>query len=126
MASFAKSAFGTNKESMNAGDYIIKKKASATYCKCINNLNSLPFNKYNLNLNLFSKLDLSNVSVIEDTSGNICPTFIDYNQVPNFYNRYVIDPSGQLFGNTECGINKFLSYLVYNPDPKDHTCLCKI
>ena len=126
MASFAKPAFGTNKESMNAVDYIIKKKASATYCKCINNLNSLPFNTYNLNLNLFSKLDLSDVSVIQDTSGNICPTLIDYNQIPNFYNKYVIDPSGQLFGNSECGINKFLSYLVYNPDPKDETCLCKI
>ena len=35
--------------------------------------------------------------------------------IPNFYARYIIDPSGQLFGNTSCGVNNFLNYLVYNP-----------
>ena len=38
------------------------------------------------------------------------------------YNYYIIDPSGNLFGNTQCGINNFLNYLVYsqpynNSDP---------
>lgn len=122
MASFAKPAFGSNKESMEAGDYVIVKKARASYCKCIGaNKNSLTFNKFNLNLNLFSKMDLSNVCVIEDTIGNVCPTYIDYNQIPNFYNRYVIDPKGQLFGYSECGINRFLTRLVYNPPP-NFTC----
>ena len=37
--------------------------------------------------------------------------------IRNFYNRYIIDPSGQLFGNTQCGVNNFLNYLVYNPPP---------
>ena len=118
MASFAKPSFGSNRESMQASDYIIVKKARATYCKCIGvNKKGLPFNKLNLNLNLFSKMDLSNVCVIEDISGNVCPTYIDYNQIPNFYTRYVIDPKGQLFGNTECGTNNFLRHLVYNPPP---------
>ena len=77
------------------------------------------FNNYNLNINLATKLDLTNISIIEDASGNICPTTIIYNEIPNFYNRYIIDPKGELFGNTECGVNNFLSYLVLNTDVKN-------
>jgi hypothetical protein len=120
MASFAKPTFGSNKESMGAGDYIVK-KAKATNCNCVNtnekNVSFYNFNKYDLNLNLFSKMDLSNVCVIEDMSGNVCPTKIIYNEIPNFYTRYIIDPNGQLFGNTNCGTNRFLTHLVYNPPP---------
>jgi hypothetical protein len=136
----AKPAFGANKQSNEAGDYILKKKARATYCtssRCppIYNLNSqgdfnllrtakyidrsnnqLPFNKNNLNINLVTKLDLTDICVIKDASGNVCANDgIVYTLLPNFYNRYIIDPSGQLFGNTQCGINNFLNYLVYNP-----------
>lgn len=113
--SSAKPAFGSNKESMEAGDYILNKKKKILTCnsaKCIPITN---FNNYNLNINLVTKLDLANVSVIEDASGNICPTSIIYSEIPNFYNRYIIDPKGELFGNTECGVNNFLSYLVENP-----------
>ena len=80
------------------------------------NNNRLSFNKNNLNINLITKLDLTNVCVIEDASGNVCANYgIIYVEIPNFYNRYIIDPSGQLFGNTSCGVNNFLNYLVYNP-----------
>jgi hypothetical protein len=135
----AKPSFGSNKESNDAGDYILRKKARATFCtsascpprynfntqgelnllrtaKYLDNANChLPFNKNNLNINLVTKLDLSDVCVIEDASGNVCPTNIVYNKIPDFYNYYIIDPSGNLFGNTQCGINNFLNYLVYNP-----------
>jgi hypothetical protein len=136
----AKAAFGSNKGTNEAGDYILKKKARAIYCtsyscpprynlntqgdlnllrtaKLIDITNSgLPFNKNNLNINLVTKLDLANVCVIEDASGNVCANNgIIYSEIPNFYNRYIIDPSGQLFGNTSCGLNNFLNYLVYNP-----------
>ena len=133
----AKPAFGANKQSNEAGDYILKKKARATYCTAYScppryNLNTqgelnllrtakyidrtIPFNKNNLNINLVTKLDLTNVCVIEDASGNVCANDgIVYTDIPNFYTRYIIDPSGQLFGNTSCGVNNFLNYLVYNP-----------
>ena len=136
----AKSAFGVNKESNGSGDYILKKKARAIYCTSYScpprynlntqgdlnllrtakyidrNNNRLSFNKNNLNINLITKLDLTNVCVIEDASGNVCANDgIIYVEIPNFYNRYIIDPSGQLFGNTSCGVNNFLNYLVYNP-----------
>ena len=135
----AKPAFGVNRESNTASDYILRKKSKAAFCSytlcpqkyALNSqgeLNllrkskyleyikaSLPFGKSNLNINLVTKLDLDGVCVIKDASGNVCPTNIIYSEIPNFYNRYVIDPYGKLFGNTECGINNFLNYLVYNP-----------
>ena len=135
----AKPAFGSNKEANDAGDYILKKKARATFCKSSTcppryNFNTqgdlnllrtakyldsvkckLPFGKNNLNINLVTKLDLTDVCVIEDASGNVCPTNIIYDEIPDFYNRYIIDPNGNLFGNTQCGISNFLNYLVYNP-----------
>jgi hypothetical protein len=136
----AKAAFGVNKESNEAGNYILKKKARATYCSSSScppryNLNTteelnllrtakyidrsnnqLPFNKNNLNINLVTKLDLNDVCVIEDASGNLCANNgIVYLEIPRFYYKYIIDPSGQLFGNTSCGVNNFLNYLVYNP-----------
>ena len=119
----AKPAFGSNKESIEAGDYILNKKKKVINCNssnlnCNNNLNN-NFNNYNLNINLATKLDLTNINVIEDASGNICPTTIIYDQIPNFYNRYIIDPKGQLFGNTQCGVNNFLSYLVPNTELKN-------
>ena len=111
----AQPTFQSNKESINAGDYIAKKKASATFCNptCpssrlvgasyqhLYNLRSsnrikkqgvLPtYNNWDLNTNLFTKMNLENVTVIN--AGG------------------VIDPNGVLFGNTECGINNFENLL---------------
>ena len=135
-SSSGKNAFGVFSEPMDASEYIYNKKARATYCvanNCVpsvkvgseSNLllfkrsNKLLFyqydniNKSNLNINLITKLDLEGVPVIEDLSGNVVPSTIDINCVP--YLRYNIDPSGNLFGNTICGINNFVNYMVYNP-----------
>ena len=135
----AKSTFGANKEASNAGDYILKKKARATFCKSstcpprysfntqgdlnllrtakyLDTINChLPFSKNNLNVNLVTKLDLTGICVIEDASTGSCASNIVYTEIPDFYNNYIIEPSGNLFGNTQCGINNFLNYLVYNP-----------
>ena len=112
----AKPTFQSNKESADASYYIAKKTASATFCnpKCpssrlvgssYQNLYNLrtstrikkqglqtTFNNSDLNINLFTKMNLENVTVISSNG--------------------VIDPSGVLFGNTECGINNFENFLV--------------
>ena len=135
-SSSANKAFGVFSESQSAGDYIYKKKTQATYCNaniCTPSLtvgsesNYLLFkranklsvyscqhfiDKANLNINLITKLDLSgNIPVIQDSSGNF-PTSITTD--PNPYLRYNIDPSGNLFGNTICGINNWEKYMVYD------------
>ena len=137
-----KSAFGQVNEPLEGGEYILNKKAKYTYCSpnichpnknvgsesnllMLKKANTLKFNpflsnfdKTSLYINLYTKLDLEGVCTISDLSGN-CPvaitTTVPYINptVPNF-DKYVIDPSGNLFGNTTCGINNFTNYMVYN------------
>ena len=137
-----KSAFGQLNEPLDGGEYILNKKAKSTYCSpnichpntnigsqsnllMLKKANTLKFNpflsnfdKANLYINLYTKLDLEGVCTISDLSGN-CPvaitTTVPYINptVPNF-DKYVIDPSGNLFGNTTCGINNYVDYMVYN------------
>ena len=131
----AKPCFGANREPMEAGDYIQKKKARVTYCNsnmCMKkntgtyeNYNllhtaqqldtyncSLPFNKYDLNRNLFTELDTSGICVLRDASNNACATRIDPSL--NIFDSYIIDPSGVLFGNSVCGLNNFVNLMVKN------------
>lgn len=74
------------------------------------------FNKYQLYSNLYSQLDLndlsSNTPVICDLSGNIFPVIMDTSVVT--YLKYNIDPSGVLFGNDICGTNNFLHLRTFN------------
>jgi hypothetical protein len=132
-----KSAFGVFVEPLNASEYIYNKKAKTSYCvtndcpprnkvgsegnlllfKRSNRLNLYPcknaINNANLNINLITKLDLSNVPVIQDFSGNYVPSTITSTAIP--YLDYNIDPSGNLFGNNICGVNNYVEYMVYNP-----------
>jgi len=134
-SSSANKAFGVFSEPQNAGDYIYNKKTKSTYCNaniCTRSLtvgsesNYLLFkrakklrlypclnsiDKANLDINLITKLNLTGVPVIEDASGNI-PSTITTAATP--YKDYKIDPSGNLFGNTICGINNWEKYMVYD------------
>ena len=137
----ANKAFGVFLESQDAGEYIINKKAKTTFCvpnNCVpsvrnggNESDYLLFNrsvklqiypcqnlinKSNLNINLITKLDLSAnyVRVIQNFNGNP-PAIINQNNTTPPYNYLNIDPSGNLFGNSPCGLDGFENYLVYNP-----------
>ena len=131
-----KNTFGVLKESQDAGQYILNKTASTSFCSpnvCVPNRAGLsqssrlilrkankiyfsrcqdPYNTANLNINLVTVLDLSGVPVIIDVSGNY-PTNLDVTSIP--YLDYTIDPSGNLFGNTVCGADNFQNYLLFNP-----------
>ena len=133
-----RSTFGTFREPLDAGDYISNKTAKTMYCKpniCTYNkyvgsesnlltlkkANRLTFyscrdvNKANLNINLITKLNLTDVPVIENMSF-VSPTTIDVsNNTTNPYLYFTIDPSGNLFGNTICGESNYLYYQEYNP-----------
>ena len=134
----AKPAFRQLSEPLDAGEYIQNKKTKYSFCapnichpnknvysqsnlmtlKTANSLAFYPyektFNPAQLYSNLYSELDLSgNVPVIADLSGNNYPTSISTTVTP--YLTYYIDPNGNLFGNTVCGIYNFEDYIVYNP-----------
>lgn len=69
------------------------------------------YNKANLSLNLVSKLNLKNLCVIKVATG-LCPAIMDCAYVP--YTTYIIDPSGDLFGNTPCGLTNYTNFLECN------------
>ena len=139
----AKSSFAQVKEPVEASTYTQTKKAKYTFCQpniChpnknvysqsnllllreANNLTFYPckqFDKTQLYTNLYTKLDLSDLSgntpVISDLSGNDFPVTIDTSVTP--YLKYNIDPSGVLFGNDICGINNWLNFVTYDISSK--------
>ena len=133
----AKSAFAQFKEPTYASDYMAVKKTQTIFCKpqicnpnknlysqsnyiLMKNGNNLylnpcdSINKSQLYINLITKIDLSeNIPIIEDLSGNNYPVIIDPN-IKKPYLKYNIDPSGNLFGNSVCGIDNFKNYIVSN------------
>ena len=132
--------FEVYNEPLDAGEYIKNKRALATFCganvckpsRAVNTqgnlllLNRANYLNYyscgnidttNLYINLLTTLDLSDVPVIQsNTAPFISPTTITSSATA--YTSYVVDPSGNLFGNTTCGINNYENYLVYNPPYK--------
>ena len=134
--------FGVFKEPQSSGDYILNKKAKTVYCNpniCIpvknvgsqSNLNSLrlsnylkyykcknSFNKRNLNVNLITQLNLMDVPVLQNNVTLNCPTTMTETSnviADNPPYIYTIDPSGNLFGNTTCGINNYVGYMEQKP-----------
>lgn len=132
----AKSTFAQFNEPLEANEYIANKKLKYSFCspnichpnknvysqsnylflRRANNLAFYPcknsIDKTQLYINLITKLQLNNVNVISDLSGNTSPVIIDTNVIP--FLKYNIDPSGNLFGDTPCGITNFENYLIYN------------
>lgn len=102
--SSAKNTFGTLNANMSASDYLNKKK------QCVYDPCSVNTNTSNLNYNLRSKMDLTDVCVLS-TQQQICPVTINptYNRANTYY---VVDPQGTLFGKTSCGINDFTSFAI--------------
>ena len=143
----ANPTFGVFNESLQAGEYILNKKATTTFCdsnvkpkgpvvqtqgqylllnqaKTLNNYCSIiPFNTSNLNMNLVSIFNTKDCCNVESnktvSSPPICPVHIPYN--PNsttpFYQIYTIDPNGCLFGNNVCTASNYLQNITYNPPP---------
>lgn len=134
----AKPTFGKVNEPLDANEYIKNKKTKYSFCTpnichpnkniysqsnllLLREANNLAFNPCNnfdktqLYSNLYTKLDLSDLSgntpVISDLSGNF-PVNIKTDVTP--YLTYHIDPSGNLFGNTPCGIDNYLNYVIYD------------
>lgn len=137
----AKPTFGTVHSNYYASDYLENKKAKLAFCSgpsyCnrlrkgksyeqrllfqkgvyLNNLEKctiFPFSKANLVAGLYAKENLNNVTVLKNASTGVTPTTVNTSASP-FYKTYTIDPSGQLFGSTPCGIFNYTRYMEINP-----------
>lgn len=85
---------------------------NACNSKCCSLNDDIDYTK--LNINLITKEDLTNVTVIETFPGGVSPTTINPNLNTPFYENYTIDPNGSLFGKTCCGTNNYLLYRRLN------------
>jgi hypothetical protein len=123
----AKSTFGTLQEELYQSDYINKKKQQC--CPILN------VNKTNLIIGQYTKLNLYNVCTVSNGPppsipcefNNVCNPCQDDNVVkidanPNYTGKYdtfnlnyTIDPLGELFGKTSCGVLNYTNYMVFNP-----------
>ena len=133
-----KPAFGNIKSTEYASNYTKNKIARISYCRDKKNRNCKkgysqfelltykkgfalsrygfcagvsPLNYSDLTAGLYTQSNLQNVAVVSDVSYGIVPTTIDPCVCP-FYSYYTIDPKGELFGNTACGLNNFTSYMT--------------
>lgn len=164
----AKPAFGTLNQIASQTDYLQKLKAKKAYCKSstkctkfnnsvesynhlylqnklfrlnsLNNCTLLPFNKTNLIVNLYSKMNLEYACTLingfpcaplESSSGcdevgavpqcckNACLNDKTINVNPinavQFNLTNTIDPVGNLFGKNQCGILNFTHLMTFNP-----------
>ena len=128
----ANPAFKKIKESNYASDYIYNKKSIITYCNekknfaCKKSWNQGNYLLYNngrtradqclyagntseLYSNLFTKENLTGVCTVEDIQYKTCSPKLS-NADP-FYDTYNIDPNGELFGRSQCGINNYVMYM---------------
>ena len=120
----AKPTFGNLREPLYASDYLQLKKNKLNVCftKQVGK-EVYAANKSNLNANLITKQNLSGVcslsqnymdnNSMDDDNNNTCcqKTNITNSNVVPFYQQYRIDPKGELFGNTQCGVNNFTNYM---------------
>ena len=71
------------------------------------------FNKSNLLYNLYSKENLNQVTTVSSNPSNIKVNTINSGLKP-FYQNYILDPKGKLFGNSQCGELNFTHYMEPN------------
>jgi len=79
-------------------------------------INDKWFKTTNLISNLYTKENLKGVCVVQNTLNNSCSHNIPAIDAttsktnPLYYN-YVIDPNGELFGSTPCGLNNYVNFM---------------
>ena len=93
----------------NQGDYLLRKRAIYNYYNSDTDITQSI--KTDLQYGLVSKMVLSGISVIKNNTTGESPTTLNPS-VSTPYFQYTIDPSGNLFGNSICGINNFENYVV--------------
>lgn len=136
----ARPAFGNFSKNLSGSERINIMATNIIYCNCENKnrpirsqseklafrklqnetcpeyCDRLPFNKTSLQVNLITSLDMSGAVLISSVSDPSVPSGIYPGSLP-YYDFYYFDPYGVLLPKTECGINKFVNYMIINKFP---------
>lgn len=98
---------------------------------CRDGCNIFPYNKSNMEINLFTQLDLSGVIIVSSVNDVYKPSKINPSLTP-VYAYYNFDPNNSLTGNTPCSVKNYLNYMVLkngintsgNKTPQTTKCYC--
>ena len=106
-----KDVLPSNKNDSNSYGYLMNLRRGYNLDK--NEIdNTPPFNQMDLVSGLYTAVNLCNVpTVCAGVDTCVDNVGVNPNCVP-IYQYYRIDPDGELFGNTPCGINNYLNYVV--------------
>lgn len=154
----AKPAFGNFSKQVSYSEMMTNKRANALYCKCNQDDNpyvvqsqsqladirrisrnncsdgceTFPFNKTNLEVNLITSLYTPNVVVLAKNETPTTPAKLDLSLSP-IYAYYKLDPQNKLTGDTPCGIQKYVNYMILDvnaflnvecPENVESFCYC--
>lgn len=126
-----------NNKIKNATSYhIMNSFKLGSYIASLDKYKNLLINKNNLIIGQYTQSNLKDVCTVSENYYNtapspksdissldclICPVpsdiIIDPNNPNNtlpFYNNYIIDPRGQLFGKSQCGELNYINYMQLN------------
>ena len=133
------SAFGNLRKTLSQSDYIKQKQSCNIYLKSEPRLHLCTFKSPTSSAIISDKVtlpcafsmrkglktDLATVCTVSnifpyippspDTCCEKCPNNnepVIINSTTTFYKQYMIDPFGQLFGNTPCGILNYTKYMI--------------
>lgn len=96
------------------------------YVNSLDKWNIIPINKSNLIISQYAKENLKGVCTVENIfpyqqpapCGSLIPCQNNNPVIINpsdvFYQKYQIDPLGELFGNSQCGELNYTQYMVLN------------
>jgi hypothetical protein len=151
-------AFGNFSRKMDYSEIMANKRANALYCKCnedanpsmiqsqgqladirrvsrnncSSDCNVFPFDKTNLEVNLVTTLYIPEVVVLAKNATPNVSSKLDTSLTP-VYAYYQIDPANKLVGDTPCGIQKYVNYMILDvnaflniecPEPSESFCFC--
>ena len=151
-------AFGNFSKQMDYTEIIANKRAYALYSKCkesnnpymiqtqgqladirrvsrnscSSDCNVFPFDKTNLEVNLVTTLYIPNIVVLAKNETPDIPSKLDTSLSP-IYAYYKLDPENKLVGDTPCGIQKYVNYMILDvnaflnvecPEPTETFCFC--
>lgn len=135
----AKPTFGTVQPLLYSSDYLNYKKTKALNCICYPMNRKTNYNNYYLSLDkrifhselnrtnlvygLYSKENLKYVTPISSNTLQPAPVSVIQSTNVPFYQYYIIDQKGELFGNTQCGENNFVNYMEPDISTKSENIL---
>ena len=109
-----KQDFNTGGVKAGANSYAYMSSVKRGYVIDQNEIDNVPpFSKTDLVSRLYTAANLENVLTISRGISILCDNVVGVSESPcePLYQNYRIDPDGDLFGATPCGINNYINYV---------------